>query len=236
MANFELILLALIAVFIFLRLRSVLGSRDGNEENRNHYDSFKQESEQSEVNEAPADNVIPLPNSQKPAEPAAPTQKKASDVKLVPLSAPVQKGLEDIAAHDESFEAGSFADGAAVAFEMILTAFASDDRDMLKSLLTPEVYGNFEHALEARTAAGETFESTLIGIQSMEVLEASFEGSVAEITLRIISEQVNVTKDAEGAIVDGDSNYIDTISDVWTFMRDVSSGAPNWYLEATQSE
>lgn len=230
MANFDLILLALIAVFIFLRLRSVLGSRDGNEENRNHYDRFNPP-EQNDDPEDVADNVVAMPHVEKPVT-AAP----AASVKVVEPTSAVQKGLADIVEADHDFDQQGFVEGAKVAFEMILTAFADDDRTMLKNLLTSDVYQNFEQALEARKAAGETLESTLIGITSMEIIEASLQKSVAEVTVRIVSEQVNVTSDAEGAVVDGDGNYIDTITDIWTFMRDVSSGSPNWYLEATQTE
>lgn len=229
MANFDLILLALIAVFIFLRLRSVLGSRDGNEENRNHYDRFNPPEQHDD--EEPADNVVAMPHVEKPV-----TSAPAASVKVVAPTSAVQQGLADIVEADSNFDQQGFVEGAKVAFEMILTAFADDDRAMLKNLLTADVYQNFEQALEARKAAGETLESTLIGITSMEIIEASLQNSVAEVTVRIVSEQVNVTSDAEGAVVDGDSNYIDTITDIWTFMRDVSSGSPNWYLEATQTE
>ncbi len=228
MANFDLILLALIAVFIFLRLRSVLGSKDGNEENRNHRDMFDNDPLDDDI--APDnDNVIHLPGANNDNNAPSPVNE------IEPVG-PVQQALADIMAADSSFDQHGFVEGARGAFEMILTAFANDDRETLKNLLTEEVYQNFEQALEARKAAGETLETTLIGIKSIEITDAALEDKMAEVTLRIVSEQVNVTKDAEGAEVDGDSNYIDTITDIWTFERDVSSRSPNWYLKATQTE
>lgn len=234
MAHFDLILLALIAVFIFLRLRSVLGSRDGNEENRNHYDPFNADDfNRPEADDGREDNVIHLPGSQKDD---APDPLGTGPVKEIEPDNEVQRGLADIMAEDYTFDQHSFVDGARYAFEMIVTAFAADDRETLKNLLSPEVYGNFEEAIESRKAAGETLENTLIGIKSIEITEAALKETTAQVSVRIISEQVNVTYDADGEVVEGDSNYIDTITDIWTFERDITSDSPNWYLTATQTE
>lgn len=232
MANFDLILLALIAVFIFLRLRSVLGSKDGNEENRNHRDIFGSDPMDEREN-TEQDNVIHLPGSASEVEQ---NQRPVEQVNEIEPVGPVQRALADIIAADPSFDQHSFVEGARGAFDMIMTAFAGDDRETLKNLLTPEVYENFESALDARKAAGETLETTLVGIKSLEIIEASLNNNMAEVTVRIVSEQVNVTYDANGDVVDGDSNYIDTITDVWTFERDITSSSPIWFLTATQAE
>ncbi|WP_135081302.1 Tim44/TimA family putative adaptor protein [Terasakiella sp. SH-1] len=233
MANFDLILLALIAIFIFLRLRNVLGSKDGNEDNRNHRDIFNPDPMDDQRNENANDNVIHLPNSQQ--EPVQ-NEQVAEDINEIEPVGPVQRALADIMAVDASFDQHGFVDGARVAFEMIITAFAENDRETLKNLLTPDVYSNFESALEARVAAGETLETTLVGVNSLEITDAVLEENVAEVTVRIVSEQVNVTKDSDGEVVDGDSNYIDTITDIWTFERDIASSSPNWFLKATSTE
>lgn len=233
MANFDLILLALIAVFIFLRLRSVLGSKDGNEDNRNHRDVFGPDPRENQPAED-YDNVVHLPGSQQQVEPdPAPVQETVTEIEPV---GPVQKVLAEIMEADPTFEQQGFVGGARAAFEMIITAFAEDDRDMLKNLLTPEVYQNFEFALDARVEAGEKLETTLVGVNSIEITEADLEDDTAEITVKIISEQVNVTLDSAGETVDGDRNYIDTITDIWTFERDLSQKSPNWFLKATQTE
>lgn len=232
MANFDLLLLALIAVFIFLRLRNVLGSRDGNEENRDHFDPFSAD-EQNRQEQEREDNVVHLPGSQNDTDLP---QNSPPPVQEIEPDNEVQRGLAEIMAQDYTFDQHSFVDGARYAFEMIVTAFAEDDRETLKNLLNPEVYSNFEQALVAREAAGERLENTLIGIKSIEITEAALVETMAQVTVRIVSEQVNVTYDSEGEIVDGDSNYIDTITDIWSFERDISSDSPNWYLMATQTE
>ncbi|WP_419798348.1 MAG: Tim44/TimA family putative adaptor protein [Terasakiella sp.] len=232
MANFDLILLALIAVFIFLRLRSVLGSKDGNEDNRNHRDIFNPDP-MDEDNESSQDNVIHLPGSGSKNQQNQHTIPEVNEIEPV---GPVQQALAEIMAVDPNFDQHGFVEGARGAFEMILTAFAGDDRETLKNLLTAEVYQNFESALDARKAAGETLETTLIGIGSLEIIDAALDNKMAEVTVRIVSEQVNVTCDADGEVVDGDSNYIDTITDVWTFERDITSNSPIWFLKATQAE
>ncbi len=232
MANFDLILLALIAVFIFLRLRNVLGSRDGNEDNRNHRDRFDDDPRDQYDDTNNDDNVIHLPGSQYEPEPA-PAHEEVNEIEPV---GPVQRALADIMSADPNFDQHGFAEGARTAFEMILSAFAEDDRETLKNLLTAEVYQNFAAALDARTAAGETLETTLVGVNSIEIVDAALENQNAEVTVRIVSEQVNVTTDANGEVVDGDSNYIDTITDIWTFERDIQSQSPNWFLKATETE
>lgn len=231
MANFDLILLALIAVFIFLRLKNILGSRDGNEENRNHRDPFNPEPmDERESMDDERDNVIHLPGSQTEPEPVH------EEVNEIEPITEVQRGLAEIMAVDPTFDQHGFVDGARGAFEMIITAFAQDDRETLKNLLSEEVNQNFVAALDARAAAGETLESTLVGINSIEITEANLTGTTAEVTVRIISEQVNVTTDSDGEVVDGDSNYIDTITDIWTFERETNSKSPIWFLTATQTE
>ena len=235
MANFDLVLLALVAVFIFLRLRSVLGSRDGNEDNRNHRDRFNPEAEQQQAEpELQEDNVIHLPGAQKPVDDSTDFNAPLGE-EIEPVGK-VQRALADISAVDPSFDAHGFAGGAQAAFEMIITAFAQDDRETLKNLLTEEVYGNFQAALDARKSAGETLETTLIGVKSIEITDAALDDKMAEVTARIVSEQVNVTSDSDGNVVDGDSNYIDTITDIWTFERDITSQSPNWFLKATDTE
>jgi len=233
MANFDLILLALIAVFIFLRLKNVLGSRDGNEDNRHHNDPFTQ-NPADEQNPEANDNVIHLPGAQSEGADGEAAFSRAENVKVTQPTGPAARGLAEIIGQDPNFTEDGFYEGARWAFEMTITAFAQDDRETLKNLLNAEVNDNFVSAIEARLAAGETLENTLIGVNSMEIIEASLEGKMANVTVKIVSEQVNVTTDSEGSVVDGDGNYIDTITDIWTFERDVTSKAPNWFLMATE--
>lgn len=233
MANFDLILLALIAVFIFLRLKNVLGSRDGNEDNREHNDPFTRDTAEDQRSES-ADNVIRLPNSQQDSVDTPLGAPVEEEVKVAVPSGPAARGLADIIAHDPNFTEDGFNEGARWAFEMIITAFAQADRETLKNLLNPDVNENFISAIDARLDAEETLENTLVGVNSMEVIEAGLTGDMANVTVKIVSEQVNVTSDRDGNVVDGDGAHIDTITDIWTFERNIASKNPTWFLMATE--
>ena len=148
---------------------------------------------------------------------------------------PLDAGFAEIKAIDGAFAAPEFIAGARGAFEMIVEAFAKGDRDTLQALLNEEVYGNFVTAIAAREANNEILENTLIRLVSNEAIEAYLENTTGLITVKIISEQVNVTRSADGEVVDGNANQIFEITDIWTFARDLSSRNPNWELVATRS-
>ncbi len=118
---------------------------------------------------------------------------------------------------------------------MIIQTFAEGDTDLLNALLSNEVYNNFLQAIRAREAENQTLENSLVRIVNTEMLEAYMEGSQANVTVKITSEQVNVTRDAEGEVVDGDADHISEVTDIWTFARDTKSRDPNWQLVATRS-
>ncbi|NBP73626.1 MAG: Tim44 domain-containing protein, partial [Alphaproteobacteria bacterium] len=149
---------------------------------------------------------------------------------------PLATGIQEIRAADGTFDPGGFADGARSAFEMIVQGFAEGDRDNLKMLLANDVYENFEAAIDEREEAGETLESTIIGIKSADVIEAGMDGRKAMVTVKFVSEQVNVTRDSEDRIIDGDPNQVTEITDIWTFSRDTTSRDPNWKLVETRSQ
>jgi len=223
---YTIIFLAL-AVFIFLRLRSVLGQRTGRE--RPPYPS------QDGLRRS-MDTVVPMP--QRPTE-ASPRPAEAAQVSpadrwkdLAEPNSPAIAGLDAIAAADPSFDGKHFLTGARAAYEMIVTAFAKGDRRGLKNLLSEEVYQGFENAIAAREARGETIESHFIGIKAAEPVEAGMKGREAEITLRITSEMISFTKNADGAVIEGDPTTVHEIHDQWTFGRDTRSSDPNWKLIA----
>jgi len=118
---------------------------------------------------------------------------------------------------------------------MIIQAFAEGDRELLQSLLSPEVYSNFLSAITSREAANETLENNLVRIVSAEPLEAEMDGKMAMITMKFVTEQINATRDAAGEVVDGDPDHISEITDIWTFAHDTKSRDPNWTLVATRS-
>ena len=218
----DIILFAMIAAFLVFRLRSVLGRRDGHE--GKHRDPFGARRGKT----APDDKVVQLPdrsggeNDEEPAPDAAP-------------ASPLAAGLAQIGDADSRFDLDEFASGARIAFEMILGAFAEGNAEALKPLLTPEVFGKFSRAIRDRDESGETLQQTLVGVKAVEPVEAVMEDRIAHITLKFVSEQINVTCDAAGDVVDGDPNAVIEVTDFWTFARDTGSGNPNWMLVGTRS-
>ncbi|MEQ8195511.1 MAG: Tim44/TimA family putative adaptor protein [Rhodospirillales bacterium] len=225
---FDIILFAMIAAFLVLRLRSVLGRRDGHD-GSGHRDPFSRR----QTADKKEDNVIPLPDKTgADIEPDV-------DVDIVDAPAadngPLAKGVRDIQRVDPSFTVKEFLSGAKIAFEMILASFAKGDRGALKPLLSPDVFANFEKAIKDREDAEETLDYTLIGIKSADALEVYMEGTAAHLTVKFVSEQVNAIKDKDGKVIDGDPDRIVEVTDFWTFSRDTKSRNPNWTLTATRS-
>ena len=216
----DIVLFAMVAAFLVLRLRSVLGKRTGHEQPRQ--DPISQRNQEAETD----GNVVELPNRNHAADPMA---------DLDPDD-PLTAGIADIRGADDSFDPGGFADGARGAFEMIVQGFAEGDRDNLQTLLADDVYENFEAAIDEREEAEETLESTIIGIKSAEVIEAGMDGKNAMVTVKFVSEQVNVTRDSEDRIIDGDPNQVTEITDIWAFSRDTTLRDPNWKLVETRSQ
>jgi predicted lipid-binding transport protein (Tim44 family) len=120
-----------------------------------------------------------------------------------------------------------------MAFEMIVTSFAKGDEKALEPLLAPNVYESFAADIRRRREAGETRETTVAGIRQARIDQARLEGREARVTVLIVSEQINVTRDREGQVIDGDPKNAETVSDLWTFARDTRSRDPNWQLVET---
>jgi predicted lipid-binding transport protein (Tim44 family) len=230
---YTIIFLAL-AVFIFLRLRSVLGQRTGRE--RPPYDPY---SARDKVRPA-TEKVISLPNraaeatAPKPAEApsAPPAGERWKDVAAA--GSPIAAGLDAIVAGDPEFDAKHFIAGARAAYEMIVTAFAEGDKRALKSLLSREVYDGFEAAINDREKKGHKVETRFVAIDTAAITGAEMRARTAQVTVRFVSQLVSVTRDAQGVVVDGNPDKVTDVTDVWTFARDVSSRDPNWKLVATE--
>jgi predicted lipid-binding transport protein (Tim44 family) len=223
----DIILFAMIAAFLILRLRSVLGRhRNDGRPQRDPYESARVPGE---------DTVVQLPDrTEGRTEGRRPgwRPEPAPDAAATPLDA----ALTQMRIIDPRFDAREFVSGARAAFEMIVEGFAKGDRKTLQMLLSPEVYENFEGAIREREQRNETLENTLIRVVSADPVEAELDGSNASITVKIVSEQVNITKNAAGEVVDGNANHITEVTDIWTFARDLRSRDPNWKLVATRSE
>ena len=228
---YTIIFLAL-AVFIFLRLRSVLGQRTGRE--RPPYDPY---AAREPVHPA-TEKVVALPNrtpeaaAVKPAEPVAPGERWKD---IAEAGSVLATGLDAIVAADANFDPKHFLTGARAAYEMIVNAFAEGDRRTLKNLLSREVYDGFESAITEREKRGETVESRFVSIDNAEITTAELRGRTAQLTVRFHSKLVSVTRDKNGNVIDGNAEKVIDVTDVWTFARDLSSRDPNWKLVATEA-
>lgn len=219
----DIILFAMVAAFLVLRLRHVLGRRTGHQgrppetSTRPHHES---ESE---------GNVIEL------ADRTGSTDDKENLASEASSDDPLVSGLAQIRLADSAFDPQGFVAGARAAFEMIVHAFATADSGTLRSLLSDDVAENFQQAIRTRLEAEETLETTVISIKSADIVEAELRGRQALVTVKFVSEQVNVTRDTEGRVIDGDPNQVTDITDIWTFSRNTRSRDPNWKLIETRS-
>ncbi|CAN5491506.1 Tim44/TimA family putative adaptor protein [soil metagenome] len=225
------LLILAIAVVILFRLRSVLGRRTGTE--RPPIDPFPRRRESREEGN---DNVIPLPQTRNsdgtpaPEVPVEPVWKG-----FAPEDSPLARGLETIAESDKQFTTKSFLDGAKMAYEMVVTAFASGDRATLKNLLSRDVLDGFSSAIDAREKEKQTLEQRFVGFDKADLVSAELRGKKASIAVRFVSELISATRDKSGAVIDGDPTHIREVTEIWTFERDTSSRDPNWKLTATEA-
>lgn len=212
----EIILIAMVAAFIALRLRSELGKKTGDEPlppaaGRRDFSHKPDRTIDGEVIEV--DNT-------------------AAVVDMVENPA-VRSGLSHIRRADRHFDASEFLDGAQNAYGMILEAFWQGDKDTLKNFLDDTVYGQFTAAIDQREADGLTLKNKLLDITKADIVDAHLSGKKAEITVHFTAEVIAVTVDSEGVVVEGDMSDATELSDKWTFMRDTSSRDPSWALVAT---
>ena len=215
---FDIILFAMVAGFLVLRLRSVLGRRTGNERRR---DLFPRRA-------APAaDKVATV------VEPDKRLARPAGDTSPADV---VAEGLNRIRRADPSFDPAHFIEGARTAFEMIVAAFAKGDKAELRPLLSDEVFRRFAMAIDERVAAKEALETQIERLDSVDIVEAELVARTAQVTLKLVSHQVNVTRAMDGSIVEGSPGQPVEKTDYWTFARDTRSTNPNRVLVATSSD
>lgn len=211
---YEIVILAMIAAFLGMRLYSVLGRRAEHEEEPipTRFDKGKQDAETA----------------------AAPMRRQAMPVPRAAGVVPaVERGMQEIAAADRTFDLISFLEGAKGAYGMILEAFWNGDRDTLKELCDDDVYAGFDAAITAREEAGETLDNRLIRIEDTTVHSADIEGRRARIAVRFVADIAAVTRDSDGNVVAGSLDDAIESRDVWTFSRNVDSPDPNWVLDET---
>ena len=215
---FDIILFAMVAGFLVLRLRSVLGRRTGNERRR---DLFPRRATPA------ADKVATL------VEPDKRVARSAGDAAPADV---VAEGLNRIRRADPSFDPTQFIEGARTAFEMIVAAFAKGDKAELRPLLSDEVFRRFAMAIDERVAAKEALETQIERLDSVDIVEAELVARTAQVTLKLVSHQVNVTRAMDGSIVEGSPGQPVEKTDYWTFARDTRYTDPKWVLVATSSD
>jgi predicted lipid-binding transport protein (Tim44 family) len=233
--DFYTIIFLALAVFIFARLRSVLGQRTGRE--RPPYDPYSARDTAKPVPARDREKVVPLPGRN--AEPAARSETDTPPAErwagLAEAGSATAAGLESIAKADPDFDARHFLAGAKTAYEMIVGAFAEGDRRSLKNLLAKDVFEGFAAAIAEREGRGETMESRFVSIEKAEIIGAELKGKSGQVTIRFVSQLISVTRNRAGEVVDGSPERVTDVTDIWTFARDVGSRDPNWKLIATEA-
>jgi predicted lipid-binding transport protein (Tim44 family) len=217
---FDIILFAMVAAFIVLRLRSVLGRRTGHE--RPPPDAMRRQKELSE------DNVIPLPDRSE-------AEIEAEAARIAGIGGDAAAGLAQVKIADPRFNTGDFLKGSRGAYELIIGAFAGGDTKTLRPLLNDDVYENFEGAVREREARKQTLSSTLVAIKSANIVAARMNGREAEVTVEFVSDIINVLSDESGQVIEGDPTTTHEVTDVWTFSHNTRSSDPNWTLIETGS-
>ena len=224
-----------LAIVILFRLRSVLGTRTGNE--RSPLER-REAAAQAQGAKTGDDTVVQM--RPRPVEPAhdadseRQARRLASEIEqFAHGDEKVASGLKAIAEADPAFGPKSFMEGAKAAYEMIVTAFAQGDRKTLRNLLEKEVYDGFEKAIGEREAAGRRVDFTFVGLPRIEISEAELDKRNASVTIRFHAEVVSATRDKDGTLIEGNADQVTTIADEWTFARSPKSRDPNWKLVAT---
>ena len=224
------VIFLVLAVVIFIKLRSVLGRRTGHE--RPRYDPY---SPQDANGKTVRDNVVSLPRGE-PQRMSKELDEAAFARSLKDVAeegSDVAQKLQAIAQTDRSFDPSHFMQGAKSAYEMIVTAFAEGDSKGLKQLLSREVYDSFVAAISERERNGESVDFKFVGISGSEIIEAELAGKTSSITIKFTSDLITATRDRNGEVIDGNPSQIQEVIDIWTFARDISSRDPNWRLVAT---
>ncbi len=215
-----IIILALIAAFLGLRLYSVLGKhgRDSEPALPHAEDRRPVPVAQSPAPVADAPRAAPMPAQGMIYEPAA------------------EIGIRSILSSDRAFDVGRFVNGSKAAYRMILEAYWKGDRELLRTLCDADSYEAFDAAITGREARGETLENRLISIENATIVSASLNGKTARVAVRFEADIAAITRDAEGRVIAGSMSDAVGTQDVWSFVRDVDAAGPEWLLDETDAE
>ena len=212
-----IVILALVALFIGLRLYAVLGERTGHE--------------QPILKPADPDARIEPRAAELPSQPA--TGLDPAGMAYLPTAAP---GVRALLAADTSFDVARFLDGAKAAYRLVLENYWKGDLDAFRAHVDDHVFETFAGAVEQRREQGLTLDNRLVAIEQAIIAKTELSRSVAEVTVRFEADIAAVTRDAEGAVIAGSMSDAVQTRDLWTFRRDLSSRDPNWLLIETDEE
>ena len=225
---FEIIFYAAVAAFMIFWLRSVLGRRTGHERTRQDTytsrESLPTQTPKSEGNAKPIEGTAD--EADMPVDPIE---------TVAPAGSALNQTLTEIQIADRNFKVDQFVAGARGAYEMIVKAFASGDRETLKPLLSSEVYDSFVSAIEAREASGEQHHFEFVRIRDARITDASLKKRIATLTVNFEAQIIQAVKSADGEILSGDPETPVTVLDIWTFERDLKSKKPDWLLIDTDT-
>jgi predicted lipid-binding transport protein (Tim44 family) len=232
----------LVTVFVVIKLRGALGKRTPDEDQARYERQAKAQQAREEA-ASTRDKVVTVPRrDQEPGENAHQEQEpertaeERIEINSATLHADARNGLLQIAEQDISFDAEHFASGAKQAYEMIVTAFADGDRELLNNLLSQDVFEGFAGAMDERDERGDKVDQSFVGISKCDVVDADLQSAGdASITLKFLSQLITSTMDSAGEVISGDPQKIQEVTDIWTFSHNVNSGDPNWRLVATQA-
>jgi predicted lipid-binding transport protein (Tim44 family) len=226
----EIIILAAVAGFLFLRLRDVLGTRTGHD---NPEDYFGNRRPGAEPEGGEADKVVQFPGRDAGAQPLPDDH---SDIATVTdLEGPAGRTLVAAKAVEPDFNAVRFIEGARAAYEMILMAFETGDKDTLRPLLAADVMESFEEAIDQRTEQGLSVDARFIGLRSSKISDARLDEATdtLQVDVRFDAEMIVAVRNADGEIVDGDPEAVRRMNDFWTFERKLGTDDPSWILVET---
>jgi len=232
----------LVTVVVVIKLRSALGNRSPDEDEAR----FERQAKAREARDQAAatrDKVVTLPSRRDreaaddgyfDAEPDR-TAEERIELRSATIMPGARENLLKIASLDPSFDAEHFATGAKQAYEMIVTAFAEGNRELLSNLLSRDVFEGFATAMDDRDGRGEKVDQSFVGINRCDITDADATGSDASITLKFVSQLITATMNSADEVISGDTGKIQEVTDIWTFARDIESADPNWRLVATQA-
>lgn len=225
------IIFAALALFVVWKLRSVLGTRTGQERRPDQPPTGRRQVESNDNGK-----VVRMPGAAADRNTTSAVSGQRDEKRwdgLAERGSPVWEGLDKIDTADNGFDAEMFVEGAKGAYEMIVTAFAAGERDTLRGLLAKDVLESFSEAILDRNKRGEHVETTFVSLDKATIEDVQLRGKSAQITVKFNSKLITATYDKDKNLIDGNPDKIDDVSDSWTFARDVGSNDPNWRLVAT---